>query len=365
MVAPIRILHVEDDVGFAELTGEYLERLDDEFVVESAHEVSEGLDRVRTDSFDCIVSDYDLPKRNGIEFLETLRTEQPKVPFILFTGKGSETVASEAISKGVTDYLQKQGGTDQYELLSNRIRNAVNARRAEQQAELWARAVEAANEGIAVVGADGRYVKMNQTYADLYGVDPSELIGESWVTTVPETEVERLQNEVFPMLDAENWSDESVGKRVNDSVYPKLLSLATLDDGGHVCVIRDISDLKARDEEIREKAAKLDVLFEQSPDLIDVHDAEGQLIEVNRRLCEELGYTEAELLEKHVWEIDRMADPETTRELWASMEPGQMRELEGRYQRQDGTTFPVEVHVAQIDLKGAEQYFVIARKTAE
>lgn len=76
--------------------------------------------------FDCVVSAHEMPGRNGIEFLELVREEYPDLPFVLFTGKGSEAVASDAISAGVTDYLQKGSGTEQYELLANRIVNAVD-----------------------------------------------------------------------------------------------------------------------------------------------------------------------------------------------------------------------------------------------
>lgn len=67
-----------------------------------------------------------MPGMNGIEFLESVRAIDEDLPFILFTGKGSEEVASEAISAGVTDYLQKQSGTDQYTILANRITNATS-----------------------------------------------------------------------------------------------------------------------------------------------------------------------------------------------------------------------------------------------
>ncbi|WP_135805400.1 PAS domain-containing response regulator [Halorussus marinus] len=362
MDTPIRVLHVEDDAQFADLAATYLERIDDRFSVETATDVTEGLEHLADGEFDCVVSDYDMPGQNGIEFLENVRTERPNLPFILFTGKGSEAVASEAISKGVTDYLKKKSGADRYELLANRIRNAVRRRRAERRAELWTDAIEAANEGIAIVGPDGRYAEMNRAYADLYGVEPAELIGEPWVKTVPEDEAERLREDVFPTLEAESWSSESVGKRVDDSVYPKLLSLADLGDGGRVCVIRDISDQKEREAELRAKAAKLDVLFEQSPDLIDIHDADGELIDANRRLCDALGYTESELIGKRVWEVDEAIDPETARELWAEMAPGEMRTLRGRYRRRDGSTFPVEVHLVRVDLDGDARFFVIARE---
>ena len=361
---PIRVLHAEDDEGFAELTATYLARVEDRIAVESVADVEAGLDALATGDFDCVVSDYDMPDRNGIEFLEAVRAKRPDLPFILFTGKGSETVASSAISAGVTDYLQKGGGADHFELLANRIVNAVERRRAEREADLWARAVEASNEGIAVIGLDGRYTDMNDAYAELYGVDSASLIGEPWVTTVPEEEAERLREEVIPFLSDDAWSDESVGKRVDDSVYPKLLSLAGLDDGGHVCIIRDISDRKEREAELESKAAKLDILFEQSPDLIDIHDADGRILEANRRLCDELGYAEGELLGKRVWEVDESLDPAEARRMWTEMEPGEMRELGGRYRRRDGSTLRVDVHVAQIDLRGAERFFVIARESA-
>ncbi|MFW5938625.1 MAG: PAS domain S-box protein, partial [Halanaeroarchaeum sp.] len=56
-------------------------------------------------------------------------------PFILFTGKGSEDVASDAIAAGVTDYLQKERGSGQYTVLANRIENAVDQYRTTERAE--------------------------------------------------------------------------------------------------------------------------------------------------------------------------------------------------------------------------------------
>jgi PAS domain S-box-containing protein len=358
----IRVLHVEDDAQFADLTATYLKRIDDQITVEAEHIVSDGLERLSTEDFDCIISDYDMPGQNGIEFLETVRDEWPDIPFILFTGKGSEAVASEAISKGVTDYLQKAPGSDKFELLANRVRNSVCKNRAEQEAELWANAVETANEGISIIDETGRYIKMNRAYAALYGVEPGELIGEPWVTTVPEPEVERLHEDVFPMEAGDSWADESIGQRVDGSTYPELLSLATLENGGHVCVIRDITEQKEQERELQERAAKLDVLFEDSPDLINLHDDDGQLIDVNQRLCDALGYTEEEVLDKYVWDIDQTVEEDEVRRVWAEMDAGEMRGLTGEYQRADGTTFPVEVHLAKVSIDDSTEFFVIARE---
>lgn len=65
---------------------------------------------------------------------------------MLFTRKGSEEVASEALSAGVTDYLQKRGGADQYEVLVNQLRNAVDRHRLLEHVDRSIPALEAASE---------------------------------------------------------------------------------------------------------------------------------------------------------------------------------------------------------------------------
>lgn len=133
MVSEIRVLIVDDSPDFAELAADFLGK--EGFEVDTATSPSEGLEVIQTESVDCIVSDYDMPNQNGLEFLDAVRAENSDLPFILFTGKGSEEIASEAISAGVTDYLQKGHGKEQYDLLSKRITNAVNQYRARKRAD--------------------------------------------------------------------------------------------------------------------------------------------------------------------------------------------------------------------------------------
>jgi PAS domain S-box-containing protein len=131
----IAVLHVDDDPEFGALTAAFLEREDDRFAVETATSTREGLDRFADAEYDCIVSDFDMPERSGLEFLEAVRDRDEDVPFVLFTGHGSERIASEAISAGVSDYLQKDPGSEQYTLLANRIRTLVAKRRTESDLE--------------------------------------------------------------------------------------------------------------------------------------------------------------------------------------------------------------------------------------
>jgi PAS domain S-box-containing protein len=150
-IESIHVLHVDDESDIAELTAEFLERDDERFTVDTATSASDGLDRLTDTDYDCIVSDYDMPRQDGIDFLEAVRERHSDLPFILYTGKGTGVIASEAIAAGVTDYLQKGSGTDQYTVLANRITNAIEQYRSTQRAaqlERLRRVVKDANEAL-------------------------------------------------------------------------------------------------------------------------------------------------------------------------------------------------------------------------
>lgn len=138
----IRVLHTDDDEELADIAATLLEAENDRFSVDIAHNAQTGLERCETTEYDCIVSDYEMDGMNGVNFLEQVRERDREIPFILFTGKGSEEIASHAISAGVTDYLQKETGTEQFELLANRVNNAVSQYRAERQAAKQGRLLE-------------------------------------------------------------------------------------------------------------------------------------------------------------------------------------------------------------------------------
>jgi PAS domain S-box-containing protein len=139
----IRVLHVDDDREFVDLAELFLERESEALSVTVETSAAAGLERIESSSIDCVVSDYDMPGTDGLEFLRAVREREPDLPFVLFTGKGSEEIASAAISAGVSDYLQKVTGTDQFAVLANRIENLVSQARAEETLERKIRQQEA------------------------------------------------------------------------------------------------------------------------------------------------------------------------------------------------------------------------------
>ena len=125
MTDTFRLLCVDDEPGLARLVATYLER-DDDLGCDTAVETDprEALRRVERESFDCVVSDYDMPGLTGVELLSAAREVEPELPFLLFSATGPDEIAAEMVRAGVSDYVSKHGGADGYTALLRRVKRA-------------------------------------------------------------------------------------------------------------------------------------------------------------------------------------------------------------------------------------------------
>jgi signal transduction histidine kinase len=87
---------VDDEAGLLKAAKPILE-MQGSFHVETALSVEEAMEKMEAKTFDVIVSDYIMPGKDGLEFLRELRESGNNIPFIVFTGKGREIVAINAL----------------------------------------------------------------------------------------------------------------------------------------------------------------------------------------------------------------------------------------------------------------------------
>jgi len=130
----INVLHVDDDPSITSLISDYLSH-EYGLTVDEINNPEEVLEALDGSEYDVVVSDYDMPEMDGLELFEDIESEYPEIPFILFTGNGSEEIASQAISAGVTDYVQKKSGTLTYDILIDNIEEAVELRYQQKELE--------------------------------------------------------------------------------------------------------------------------------------------------------------------------------------------------------------------------------------
>jgi len=116
-----RVLIVDDDPAVATLAQEYLNR--DETVIDSRVETDPhaALDAVGP-ALDVVVSDFDMPRMNGLELRDAI--DNP-VPFVLFTGSVDTAVEGRTASSQVDAVVEKRGRADDYERLIETVRSVV------------------------------------------------------------------------------------------------------------------------------------------------------------------------------------------------------------------------------------------------
>jgi PAS domain S-box-containing protein len=297
----IQVLHVDDEPDLADMAAEFIRQQDDQFDVETATTASEALEWLKENTVHCIVSDFDMPGKNGIEFLETVRADNPELPFILYTGKGSEEVASEAISAGVTDYLQKESGSSQYEVLANRIKNVVSQFHTRRELDRSRDLLEH-TEKLADVGGweadvetdEQRWTRGTYKIHDLdpgSDFDPTVDMGVAFYHPDDQDEIERLVRRCGEL--GEEYDVELRLCTADDRIrWVRSTGEPIRKDGDIVTVrgaIQDITEGKAREQELQSRNQLLQVVLDNVEAAIWVRDLDNRFEMVNQNFRDLFG----------------------------------------------------------------------------
>ncbi|WP_179213558.1 response regulator [Halorubrum vacuolatum] len=183
------LLYVDDDPAFLELVEAQLDRRLDDVAIETTTDASAVLtDLEGFGNVHCVLTDYDMSPLDGIELLEGIRSTAADLPVVLYTSRGSEAVASEAISAGVTDYVRKGGTSDHYDLLANRLRSAIDHYRTRREATALtrrqSRILRHTTERFLFLDRDWTIVDLNDRTAEVFGAengDREALLGENFL----------------------------------------------------------------------------------------------------------------------------------------------------------------------------------------
>lgn len=158
-------------------------------------------------------------------------------------------------------------------------------------------ALHSTNEGVALLDKDGLYYYLNPAHVTMFGYDKEEeLIGKPWQFIYDESEYERINKDIFPLLIKNGfWKGETIGKSKGGEPVYQEISLTFMDDGGIICVARDIS----------EKLQKLKTLrlhneiLEQTNSMIIITNADRKILWVNEAFEKKTGYSREEVLGKN------------------------------------------------------------------
>jgi PAS domain S-box-containing protein len=177
------VLVVDDDAEQAATVADILaSELDVDTVTETDPTVV--MDSLDGAQIDCIVSDYNMPDLDGMELLKRVREDRPDLPFVLLTGAGSESVASDAISHGVSEYVTK-GTSRSYDELVKRVETHIDRYRTERRlrrvTERQRRWMDVATDGFFEYDFETDTLHLRGGFAETFGFERSRIEnGSEW-----------------------------------------------------------------------------------------------------------------------------------------------------------------------------------------
>lgn len=195
----IRVLYLDNEEALLEICQRYLER-DPEFQVEIESDGFSAIERIKREEFDVILSDYDMPGLNGIEFLRLVRVTNPVIPFIIISGKGREELVIQSLNEGADFYVQKGGDIrSQFTELIHKIRHAVEKRRNFQalrvSEERFRALTEQSPDIVLRFDKNHRILYANPRFTEISGIHPEDIIGVDYRTILKSKQRVRVWEE--------------------------------------------------------------------------------------------------------------------------------------------------------------------------
>ncbi len=355
MTKPIRVLHVEDEPEFADLTGSFLRQEIDHIEIDGVESAQEATTTLSTASFDCIVSDYDMPGMNGIELLKEIRSDHEDLPFILFTGKGSEEIASDAISAGVTDYLQKGPGRERFEILANQIVNAVEKMRASREAQRMKARFESLSGAFPdiafYIDEDGEYLDvLAGEESNLLYDDADQLIGARFHDVLEQETADRFLDTIRTAIETgqvqsiEYKLEVLAGTRWFEGRIAPIDDVLT-EDSAVIWVARDVTERKSREEELEITRRRYEAILEQSSDFVLIVDRQGIVTYASPAVERVMGYSPQEVIDGDAFSFVHEDDYEIAINAFESLleDPEEEVSVEFRAMGSTGETIWLEV----------------------
>jgi PAS domain S-box-containing protein len=301
----ISVVYVDDYEELCELTAAGLEEASDRLSVATVTDPTAVTERLL--KYDCIVSDYEMPETDGLELLRQVRVLDDEIPFILYTGEGSEDIASDAIELGVTDYLTKSGGSERFTRLAHRIESVVDARRAtedahqtrqqaanalERERARFRALIEHSPAATGVLDETGTFEYVSPSIERITGHAPRELVGESAFEYVHKEDRERLVTEFQRCLENPQYrptveyrfKHETGGWRHLETTGVNRLDDPTVE--GFIVNTRDITQRKRTEKRLRRERDLTNRVLEVTPTPLLVFDSEGVIRRANHRAAE-------------------------------------------------------------------------------
>ena len=299
----IRVLHVDDDQAFLKVAKQCLE-MQGEIDVDTVSSVNEASEKLKKTDYDVIVCDYQMPGKDGLEFLKELRANGNNIPFIVFTGKGREEIAIRALNLGADQYIDKHGDPETvYCEMAHSIRATLRSKRAEDAKrrtdERYRILLESISDSVYVLDREWRHVIVNEAGSRFTHIPVDKLLGNKLTDLFPgveKTSFFAAFRRVMETRKPETASDKYVFEDGREGWYE--VDVYPVPEG-ILCISSDITEGKKAEMLLRANA----LILENIADSVIVTDLEGRITSWNEGASKIFGFSAEEMLGENIAKV--------------------------------------------------------------
>lgn len=299
----VSILLVDDESALLNSSRQILCELGN-FKIDLALSAKDALEKLSTKKYDTIVSDYQMPEKNGLELLRVLRESENDTPFILFTGKGREEVAIDALNLGADRYFSKIGPVETvYGELAHGITQLVHKKRMENKLKSISSIIEQSSNTIVILDTDEKIVYANPTFLTFHEVSLEDVLGKTWLQIMPEgdslrKERQDILNTIFKQK--KMWKKEICVPYDNGKIAWRNAKIFPLfDEKNNITYVvydaEDIAEKKKTEDSLRNSEKKHRHFVDSLNEMLFELNKDGQITFANKRMSETLGFSIDEL----------------------------------------------------------------------
>ncbi|MEI7434641.1 MAG: PAS domain S-box protein [Methanomicrobiales archaeon] len=343
MTGVLRVLYVDDEHGLLEIGKMFLEHTGD-ISVKTIDSAISALSLLKTEQFDAIISDYQMPDMDGIQLLKTVRNSGNNIPFILFTGKGREDVVIQALNEGADFYLQKGGDPQaQFVELTHKIKMAIYrkwAERALNQSEERFRSVMNQLPGtVWAVDSNLRFTLSQGAGLAEIGLKPDKAVGKTLYEFFNTSDPDHPEiSHHLRALTGESTVYDYTYEGITFRTYLSPLYDAQGTITGVTGLAFDITEQTRTEEAFRESERRYRNVVEDQTELISRFLPDGTHIFVNEAYCRYFGFARHDILGHRFRPKIPSEDQERINKFFRSLaQDNQVDTIEHRIVMPDGT----------------------------